>query len=126
MEIRGGGQAHAPQAPAQQRERVAAQRQPEAGIVGDHVLSLRRGGEAGQEFGERRRPQEAGQDLGAGRHPVGVAAMAGERGKSARGGKIAPIALAELRAPCEILNASKGCCGARGDDALGAGLRQAL
>src|SRR5207244_12013304 len=77
------------QTASQQRERVAAESQPEAGVVGDDVLAFARRLEPRQALGRRRIERRPA--LGARSAPVREAPMTGERSQRSGGRQAAQI-----------------------------------
>src|SRR5205807_75442 len=90
------------QLPPQQRKRMAAQREPEAAVIGDDFLSFGGRWQCGRRFGESCARENFRQSLDAGDFPYGVVTMATERDERIGIGERGEIATIELRAMCKI------------------------
>jgi len=121
----GGDNPFALQAAAQQRERMPAQAEPEAGIVGDQVLAFGEGKQVGLRLrhvphGKRRGALDAG-DV-----PVGLPAVAGEAGERAGGGEALEVARVDAASCGEVIDAVEGLLRARRGEAGHAFQREPL
>ena len=88
------------QTASQQRERVAAESQPEAGVVGDDVLAFARRLERRQALGRRRIERRPA--LGARRAPVREAPMTRQRFQRPGGRQAAQFLAVQFGAICEV------------------------
>ena len=105
---------------------MAAEREPEAAVVGDQILALGGHGQQRQRrVGGGRCERQRG--LGAGHLPERVVAVARERRTGARSGERFEIAAVERRGLGEVLQVGERRASrfARGDDTLRTGARQA-
>src|SRR6266436_4372138 len=122
----GGGEAHARKARSQQGERMAPQGETGARVVGHEILSLGRSRQNRRSFLYRRVAQDVRPGFDSSDLPVGVAAMAGERLQRSCSCKALQFAPVEPGTAGEVADAVERSDSSRGDNALGAGLRQAL
>ena len=109
----------------QQRERVAAQRQPQRAVVGDDVLAFGGRRQGGWGFRERGAGEERRQALHTRDVPDGGVPVAGEARERTSGGERGQRAAVKPRAVREVGDVRERALRARGDDALRAVLLQA-
>ena len=118
----GGGQiALRIEALAQQRQRMAAQRQRRVVIVGDDVLAFGRRQQVDRRLAARARGERCGArrvGIDAERGPQRPAAVAGQRGQRIGLGQRADLAAIELRAACQVLGVGEGRVAPCGHDAF--------
>src|ERR1044071_6291622 len=105
---------------------MAPQGETGARVVGHEILSLGWSRQNRRSFRNRRVAQDVRAGFDSRDLPEGVAAMAGERLERARSGKALQVVPVESGAARKILDAVEQPLPPRADDALGAGLRQAL
>src|SRR6267378_1582362 len=126
LQLIGGGEAQARKARSQQGERMAPQGETGARVVGHEILSLGWSRQDRRSFLCRRVAQDVRAGFDSSDLPVSVAAMAGERFERSCSGKALQFAPVEPGAAGEVADAVERSDFSRGDNALGAGSRQAL
>src|SRR5205814_36074 len=94
------------QTASQQRERVAAESQPEAGVVGDDVLAFARRLEPRQALGRRRIERRPAP--GARSAPVREAPMTGERAQRSGGRQAAQILAIQIESVNRSVRPARG------------------
>src|SRR5712664_2403495 len=126
LQLVGGSEAQARKARSQQGERMAPQGETGARVVGHDVLSLGWRRQNRRRFRHRRVAQDVCAGFDSRDLPVSLVPMAGERFERSGGGEASQVATVEFGAAGEILDVVERLVFPCRDDALGAGLRQAL
>src|SRR6266852_668716 len=121
-----GAKAHAREVRAQQRKWMAPQGETGARVVGHEILSLGWRRKNRRSFRHWRIAQDVRAGFDSCDLPIGLAAIAGERLERSCSGKALQVVPAELGAAGKILDTVEQPVPPRGDNALGARLRQAL
>jgi hypothetical protein len=111
---------------AQQRQRMAVQRQAEGTVVGQHLLGLGRCRQHDRRFIEAGGAQHrGGPRVDSGDRPAGLVTVAGEALQRIGLGERLQVALVQRGAAREVLDVRKRAVGPCCDDALGHRVRQA-